>query len=138
MSKLTIQTVVGVGYKPQSALQTPDVTTADFWRLSKLNSALAQVDYVTEDNAAEYGKGTEFATDVFPVNVDVKGSVDKYISSEMMAWLFGMALGKVVETADGTGGMKYVITPTGVCDPLDLPAFSVCEQVGKECESASV
>jgi hypothetical protein len=137
MSKLILQTVVGIGFRQQAALQTANIGT-ELFRLSKLNANLANITPVIEDDAAEYGKGHEFATEVFAVNTDVSGSLEKYTSSEMMAWLFGMALGKVVETAAGEGGYHYAITPTSTCDPLDLPAWSYLEQVGAACGSATV
>lgn len=137
MSKNILQTVIGVGYKPQSALQTASTAT-DIWRLSKLNAALATINPVLEDDAAEIGKGHEFATAIYPVNMDASGSIEKYLSSEMVAWLFAFAFGKVTETPAGTGGYKLTMVPSGVCDPLDLLPFTFVEQIGKECETGAV
>src|ERR1019366_3321882 len=136
MSKNILQTVIGIGFKKQAVLQTAS-TAADVWRLSKLNAALAVVNPTNEDDANEIGKGHEFAENIFKVNMDASGSIEKYISSEMMAWLFAMAFGKVTEVAAGSG-YKLTMVPSGVCDPLDLPPFTFVEQIKCPTSDAAV
>ena len=101
MSYNSQQTVFGVGFKPQTDLHTANAET-DFWRISKGTGGFAKIDKVRESNAAEMGKGSEFATQSFDVNWDVSGSMEKYLSSELAAWAFYFGLGNPLITyADG-------------------------------------
>ena len=52
MSYNVQQTVFGVGFKPQTALQTANQAT-DFWRLSKLNAGFNKFSLTTESDANE-------------------------------------------------------------------------------------
>jgi hypothetical protein len=107
-----------------------DTISADFIRFRQLNSELAPSGLVTENDAAEIGKGDEFVSiaGVYPVSWNPLSRIDKYSSAEFMCWAFAYALGGVTE-ATGT----YTIVPMDPCiDGLELPYFSVVEQV---CES---
>lgn len=129
MSYNVQNTVFGIAYKPQSALHTPNVD-ADFWKISRANAGFTRFGFNTESDAAEIGKGSEFATQVFPVSWDVSGSIEKYLSSELAAWAFAFGLGTA--NLSEAGGV-YTVTPTDVCDGIDLPAFGVVEQLGAAC-----
>lgn len=130
MSSFNVQnTNFAIAFKPQAALQTANVA-ADLWKVSRANAGFTKFGFNTESDAAEIGKGSEFATQVFPVSWDVSGSIEKYLSSELAAWAFAFGLGTAnLNEAAGT----YTITPTDVCDGIDLPAFSVVEQLGAAC-----
>ena len=116
--------ILGVGKDKQTDITKPSNT---FLRFRQLNAELAPTGLLTENDAAEIGKGTEFisADGVYPVSWNPLARIDKYSSAEFMTWAFAFAMGKVVEA---TG--VYTITPTDPCkDGLELPYFSVVEQV---------
>lgn len=89
--------LVAFGFKKQADIATANVL-AGIWRLNKLNASMAKVDLATEDDAAELGKGHEFATTVFKTNWNVAGSLEKYASAEFAAWAMVFGLGKSVKT----------------------------------------
>lgn len=129
MSYNVQNTQFGIAFKPQAALQTANIA-ADFWKVSRANAGFTRFGLNTESDAAEVGKGSEFPTQVFPVSWDVAGSIEKYLSSEIAAWAFAFGLGNANMTeVAGT----YTIKPVDVCDGLDMPAFSVLEQLGVGC-----
>ena len=68
------------------------------WQLKKLNAALANPKLNTENDAEEYGKGHEFATQTFKTSWDVAGTLEKYLSAEIAAWAMAFGLGKVVKS----------------------------------------
>lgn len=125
----TQNTQFGVAKAPQPDLQTANLA-ADFWRVSKLNNAFMRVSLNKETDAAEIGKGSEFATQEFPVSWDVSGTIEKILSSEFAAWAFAFGFGLSNATfSNGT----YTFKPADVCDGIDMPAFSVVEQLGAAC-----
>jgi hypothetical protein len=129
MSYNVQQTQYGVAFKPQTALHTANVA-ADFWRVSKLNAGFSKFGLTTESDAMEMGKGSEFAEAVYPVAYDIAGSLEKILSSELGTWAFAFGLG----TAEMTyAAGAYTFTEMTACDGLDLPAFSVMEQLGFGC-----
>jgi hypothetical protein len=62
----------------------------DIWSLTKTNAALSTVTLNTENDAAELGKGHEFATQVFKSHWDVSGSIEKFLTSEIAAWALSL------------------------------------------------
>lgn len=117
--------VLGLGLAKQ-----PDIDTISpsFLRFRQLNAELAPTGFATETDAAEIGKGDEFASSIFPVSWNPLGRIDKYSSAEFVTWAFAYAMGNVTE-ATGT----YTIKPLDPCiDGLELPYFTIIEQV---CES---
>ena len=122
--------IFGLGLDAQADIHTPSIT---FLRFSQLNAELAPSGFMTENDAAEIGKGTEFISDtgVYPVSWNPLARVDKYSSAEFMCYAFAYALGAVTE-ATGT----YTIKPIDPCaQGLELPYFTVVEQV---CESGGM
>lgn len=122
--------ILGLGQHRQADIVTPNTT---FLRFRQLNAELAPSGFMTENDAAEIGKGNEFisADGVYPVSFNPLARVDKYSSSEFMTWAFAFALGGVTE-ATGT----YTIVPIDPCvDGLELPYFTVAEQV---CEAGGM
>jgi len=124
----TREILIGFGKKKQTNITTANIL-ADIWRLNKLNATLASPKYIAEDDAAELGKGHEFATATFKSHIESTGhQLEKYISSEFAAWLFSFGLGKVVKT--GVGPFTYTCTPLSpVADGLELPYWSFLEQI---------
>ena len=122
------ETRIGFGYKKQVDLATPNVS-GDLWSLTKTNAALSTVTLHTENDAAELGKGHEFATQTFKSHWDVSGSIEKYLSSEIAAWAFVFGLGGRVKS--GTAPViTYTCTPQDpVTGGIELPAFSFIEAI---------
>lgn len=114
----------GVGFIEQDDLTTAN-TAAEIWSFPTTNTAPFTVNPITEDDSADYGKGDEFPTQVFPVNMDITGRLEAMISSQSAAWAFVFGLGDVTHTGD-----TYTCKPT---DPavacIDLPPFTAVEQI---------
>lgn len=92
---------------------------------TKLNSSLAQSNLGIESDAAEYGKGDEFATQLFTAGWDVSIPMEKYGTSQFAAWAWAYALGKVTPISGG-----YTIAPIDLgTDGLELPYFTYVEQI---------
>jgi hypothetical protein len=129
------ETKIAFGFQPQADLETIN-TVAEMWSLTKVNPALAVVTPNTEDNAMDIGKGDEFPTEVFPVSMDTAIVLEKYVSSEILAWVFSFATGKVTKTGTALTGLTYSAVPS---DPavncIDLPPFSWVEQIRPQPES---
>src|SRR3990167_9312470 len=89
--------LIGFGKARQADIATAN-TVANIWRLNKLNTTFANPRLNTENDAAELGKGHEFATQVFKTSWDVSGQIEKYLSSDLAAWAFSFVLGKVVKS----------------------------------------
>jgi hypothetical protein len=109
--------LIGFGKCRQAALATAN-TVAGIWRLGKLNTSNMYPKLNTEDDAAELGKGHEFATQVFNTSWDVQGQIEKYLTSEFAAWVMAFSLGHVVKSGE---------TPNHVytCTPLDPPPMGL-------------
>lgn len=127
MSVNVRELLVGFGKGKQTDISTANLVGAT-WRLNKLNTAPLNPQYITEDDAAEAGKGHEFATQTFKSHVLVgPHSIEKYISSEWVAWCAAFGLGNVVKT--GTTNLVYTCTPTvPATSGIELPYFSYIEQ----------
>jgi hypothetical protein len=126
------ETQIAFGFKPQTDVATANVL-ADMWSLTKVNPALSTVNPVNETNALDIGKGNEFPSQVFPSYQDAAVTLEKYVSSEFMAWLFCFTTGKATKTAAGTGGFTYAAVPN---DPtvncINLPCFTYDEMIRPE------
>jgi len=122
------ETKIAFGFKPQPDLPTEN-TALEIWSLTKTNPALSVVTPQTEDDANDIGKGDEFPSQQFPTSIDTAVAIEKYVSSEFLAWAFCFATGKATKTAAGTG-YKYDAVPS---DPavncINLPPFTFAEQI---------
>ena len=122
------ETKIAFGFKPQADLGTINAPP-ELWSMTKTNAALSVVTPNTENDAADIGKGDEFPTQVFPTSMDTAVALEKYASSEFLAWLFCFSTGKATKTGT-TPAFTYEATPS---DPavacLDLPAFTYAEQI---------
>jgi hypothetical protein len=128
------ETKIAFGFKAQSDLATAN-TLLEIWSLTKVNPALSLITPVTETDAQDIGKGDEFPTTVYPVSMDAAVPIEKYCSSQFMAWLFCFATGKATKTAAGTG-FKYDAIPSDpVVNCINLPPFTWAEQIRAEPDS---
>jgi hypothetical protein len=123
------ETKIAFGYKPQADVATPNALL-EMWSLTKVNPSLSVINPVNETNALDIGKGNEFPSQVFPSHQDASVAVEKYCSSEFLAWLFCFTTGQATKTPAGTLGFKYDATPN---DPavtcINLPCFTWDEQI---------
>ena len=120
--------LIGFGKGKQTDIATANLL-ANIWQLKKLNASLANPKLGTENDAAEFGKGHEFPTQVFKTAWDVSGTIEKYLSAEIASWAMAFGLGKVVKT--GTTNLIYTCTPLIPAngDAAELPYFSFIEQI---------
>jgi hypothetical protein len=125
------ETLIAFGKVKQTDLATANVV-ADMIRVNKLNATVTDLGPVTEDDAQEIGKGSEFAQNHYLTSWNVSSSWDKYLSSEMAAWLFAFGFGKSVASVPTGGTLSHLHTAT-VQDPstdgIDMVPFSLVEQV---------
>ncbi len=130
MSTTRLQEVqICFGFGKQTNIATANLVAA-MWRLKKLNAQLATPKLNTENDAEEYGKGHEFATQTFKTSWDTGGTLEKYLSAEMAAWAMAFGLGKVVKSGT-TPNWIYTCTPLipSNGDAAELPYFSFVEQI---------
>jgi hypothetical protein len=120
--------LIGFGKCKQADIATAN-TLAGIWRLGKLNTSFGGPKLNTENDAPELGKGHEFATQVFKTSWDVQGQLEKYLSSDLAAWVMAFSLGHVVKSGT-TPNWIYTCTPLDpVTDGIELPYFSFIEQI---------
>jgi len=119
------QLILGLGKAKQANIST---AAASFLRFKKLDMALTTPKPVFENDAAEIGKGNEFISQTFPSYYDVANRIEKYASAEFVAWACSYALGNATVTGSGAP-YTYTIVPIDPGTTLELPYFSVVEQV---------
>lgn len=122
------ETIIGIGITSQANLATANVE-ADFKRWNKLNGGLMDVALGTETDADEIGKGHEIATQLFKTGWDVAGSFEKYTSAEWLAVVLAYALGDATVTGAGPTYEHGIQPMDPVANGIELPSFSVIEQV---------
>jgi hypothetical protein len=111
----------GLGKAKEADYNTASSTFVSF---PKINMDIVSPLATNEDNADWIGKGNEFATQLFKTNVDVSGRLQKYGSAEFLTYILAYGLGGV---AEATG--VYTLTPINPATTLQLPSFSVVEQL---------
>jgi len=126
------QLILGLGKAKQANIST---AAASFLRFKKLDMALTTPKPVFENDAAEIGKGHEFITQTFPSYYDVANRIEKYASAEFVTWACCYALGNVTQTGSAAP-YAYTIVPINPGTTLELPYFSVVEQVAEGSGSA--
>jgi hypothetical protein len=121
--------LIGFGFGKQTDIATANAAIT-MWRLRKLNASMANPKLATENDAAEYGKGHEFATQTFKTSWDVAGSLEKYLGAEIGAWAMCFGLGKVIKSGT-TPNFIYTCAPLMPSngDATELPYFSFVEQI---------
>jgi hypothetical protein len=123
----TPEHLFGMSFGKQASIAVP-APIIKFWRLTKLNTEVPLPQLAIEDDAAEMGKGDEFATQTFPTSWSVGSTIRKFLTSQSIAWLLGFGLGKVVVTGS-SAPFTYTITPQNpVTDGVELPYFSALYQ----------
>ena len=126
------ETKICFGKVPQTDLVTPNVVS-DMWSLLKTNTALMQTDLRTETDALDIGKGDEFPINVYKTAASTTVALEKYCTSEFMAWLFCFGLGNATKTGGATTGYTYSATPQDpVVQCINQPAFTWAEQIRAE------
>lgn len=128
------ETKIAFGFIPQVDVATENALP-EIWSLTKTNPALSVVNPVNETDAADIGKSNEFPTQVFPSHRDATVAVEKFVSSEIMAWLFCFTTGKATKTSAGTGFTYSAIPSDPVVNCINLPTFTYAEQIRAEPDS---
>ena len=110
--------LVGFGFGKQTDIATAN-TAPTIWRLRKLNASMANPKLATENDAQEYGKGHEFATQTFKTSWDVAGSLEKYLGAEIGAWAMCFGLGHSMQVKPCLDLMQTAFQPfcSGTIDP---------------------
>jgi hypothetical protein len=105
-------------------------SVADMFGVSSRSDAAINVLYNKEDDANDIGKGDEFAANVFPLNWDVNGGLEFYLTSLMLAHAGVFTFGKFAKTTPASGAFQYVCTLSDpVSDGIDCPAFTVAQAI---------
>jgi hypothetical protein len=117
--------ILGLGNAKQADIAT---ASASFLRFKKIDTTLTSPHPVTENDAAEIGKGNEFISGVYPVSYDVANRIEKFASAEFVAWAWAYALGNPVQSG-ASPNYVYTVVPIDPATGLELPYFSVVEQV---------
>jgi hypothetical protein len=127
-----VQTLLfALGIPSQANITT---AAASFIHLDKLNATITSPNPTFESDASYIGKGgptPEWATIAAPVAFNVKGSIEKYGSAEFLTWMCAYALGTVTYAST-----TYTITPLDTRTSLELPYFSLVEQITESGSSA--
>ncbi|HEY4359402.1 MAG TPA: hypothetical protein VGN17_00435 [Bryobacteraceae bacterium] len=114
---------LGLGKAKQADIVT---VAGSFLTFEKTNEDVTSVNFTTENDAPWIGKGNEFVSSagVYPVSQTPQNRIEMYGSAEMVTWAFAYALGHV---AEATG--LYTLKPIQNGTTLELPYFSICEQM---------
>jgi hypothetical protein len=119
------------GFGKQADIVTANLVGA-MWRMTNLNQKPWALNPVSEDNAAETGKGHEFATQEFKSHyAPPEHEISKFLSSEFGAWAFSMGLGNVVKSGTAPNFTYTIVPILGSTNPteLELPYFSYVQQI---------
>jgi hypothetical protein len=127
MASRVQQLILGLGKNKQANIAT---ASSSFLRFKKLDTSLTTPKPVFENDAAEIGKGHEFITQTFPSHYEVANRLEKYASAEFVTWAAAYGLGNIVQTGSAAP-YAYTITPLNPGTTLELPYFSVVEQVAE-------
>ena len=118
---------IAIGF---GSAKQPDITTVSptFNRWRQLSGDPITLEYHTETDKDEIGKGNEFISEggVFPTYLDINHPIRKYASAEFTAWAWGYAMGDVA-LASGL----YTIHPIDPASTLELPYFSAVQQLAE-------
>ena len=121
------QLIMGLGKGKQTNIATAGTT---FLRFKKLDTGLTTPKPIFENDAAEIGKGHEFITQTFASHYEVANRLEKYASAEFVTWALAYGLGNIVQTGS-VAPYTYTITPLNPGVALELPYFSLVEQVAE-------
>lgn len=119
------EVAIAIGFAKQSALQTA-LTGTDLWTLKSTSFNPAFPEHVAETDAGDYNKGDEFATQLFPTNLNVNLEWPYYLTSQNAAQVITFAFGKNSKTGPASGAYQYACTLMDpVTDGVDLPSTTV-------------
>lgn len=117
-----------IGFHKQTTLQTA-LVAADTWSLRQTNRATGQPEFETEDDKEDLGKGTPFATQVFPVSLSTSFPWEGRLTSEAAAMLGVFGIGLNAKTAADTG-FKYSCKPSVLLTASpDMPATTIVQAI---------
>ena len=126
---------IGIGFKRQTntgevattaaELQTA-LTAAELWQLGIGSFAPPFPEFSQESDAQFFGKGHEFATQVFPTSIGIPWNWDFHLTSQNWAQVIAFALGSVTETTPAAGAYQYVCVPKDTTAAgVNLPATTL-------------
>jgi hypothetical protein len=124
-----IEGILAYSLTADANISTPTAAagTAAF-RMTKVNADMVDWQIGVEDDAAEYGKGDEFATQTFPTANSAGFRLEKILGSEILGDALTFGFGASAATASG-GGTKHLATPYNpATGGLQLPYKSLIEQ----------
>ena len=119
------------GFGKQTDIATANLV-ATMWRMTNLSTKPWAQNPVSEDDAAEVGKGFEFATQLFKSHyAPPEQEISKYLSAEFAAWAFSFGLGNVVKSGTTPNFIYTVLPILGATNAtaLELPYFSYVQQI---------
>lgn len=115
---------IALGFEKQAALQTA-LGAGSFWNLLIDQYRAPIPRFNRESNAAFFGKGHPFATQVYPTSLDSDFEFSSFLTSQNFAMVAAFALGIVQETNPATGAHQYVGTPVLETTAVELPAITI-------------
>lgn len=126
---------IGVGFHKQTGtgatgttstqLQTALAATS-LWNLGIQSFSVPFPEFIQESDSEFFGKGHEWATQVFPTSINIPWSWDFHLTSQNFAQVLAFALGDVTETEPETGAFQYVMIPQDpTADGVNLPATTI-------------
>lgn len=118
---------MAIGFKKQSALQTP-LVVGDMWSLRFTSQEPPNVEFVNDDDAQDLGKGV-YVTQVFPSHINVPGGINGRLTSEWAAMLTCFGFGKTTKTAAGSGFKYTCVAPNFSTDGLEMPSTGIVAQI---------
>lgn len=120
------QTGTGLDATTKSQVQTMLASGASFWKPTTREFAVPFPVFNQEDNADFFGKGSEFATQIFPTSLDVNYNISCFLTSQNFAQAIVFGLGSYSETSPGAGSAQYVAVPMVPADDgVNLPLTTI-------------
>jgi hypothetical protein len=121
-----------VGTDPQADIAT---ASAAYLRIPQINPDIAVVEYITEDDAKDIGKGDEFPTTQFKVSKNITAKKTWYLNSHIAKWALGFAVGTPATTTAGGGSRDTITLIDPVADGICLPTFTILEKFREDAGS---
>jgi hypothetical protein len=117
---------LGIGFHKQTAVQSA-LAAADLWSLPSSEFVPVSPELVNETDALDYGKGHEFAENVFPSHAQGAMEWPYFLTSEGFAQAIVFGLGDVTKVEEeAAAAWSYTCTPLDpVTDGVDLPTTTI-------------
>lgn len=119
---------IAIGRKQQSALATP-LVAADMVSLVQTSRETPQIQFMTEDNRDDFGKGI-YPTQNFKKNLDSAFPIAGRLTSEWATILSTFGTGKTTKIAAGSGWKYTSVAYNPNTDGLAMPTTMVVAQIG--------